>query len=41
MRQHRERLTGTDQVLQDRAAAFSDPPPTTEHLLGIDVTEVD
>jgi predicted MFS family arabinose efflux permease len=41
MRQHRERLTGTDQVLQDRAAAFSDPPPTTEHLLGVDVTEVD
>jgi MFS family permease len=41
MRQHRERLTGTDQVLQDRAAAFSDPPPTTEHLLGVEVTEVD
>jgi hypothetical protein len=39
MRQHQDRLTRRDQSHQEAAAAFSDPPPKTEHLLGVEVTE--
>jgi hypothetical protein len=41
MRQHRERLTGRDHAHHEAASAFSDPPPKTKHLLGVEVTETD
>jgi MFS family permease len=37
LRQHRERLTGTDLQYHDDAAALSDPPPQTDHYLAADV----
>jgi len=39
MRQHRDRLTRRDHAHLETATAFSDPPPKTEHLLGVEVTE--
>jgi MFS family permease len=33
LRQHAGRLTATDQVIEETALAFSDPPPRAEHLL--------
>jgi hypothetical protein len=39
LRQHRERLTGTDRKYHDDAAALSDPPPQTDHYLAADVHE--
>jgi MFS family permease len=37
LRQHRERQTGFDQQHEEQAAALSDPPPQTRHLLAADV----
>ena len=37
VRQHRERQTATDTDFHDAAFALSDPPPTTEHYLAVDV----
>jgi MFS family permease len=37
VRQHRERQTATDVDFHDAAFALSDPPPTTEHYLAVDV----
>lgn len=37
LRQHRERLTGTDLQYHDDAAALSDPRPQTDHYLAADV----
>jgi len=39
LRQHNERLTGTDQQYEDQADALSNPPPVTTHLLGADVSD--
>jgi MFS family permease len=39
LRQHRERLTGTDLQYHDDAAALSDPRPQTDHYLTADVHE--
>ena len=33
LRQHEGRLTATDQVVEEAALAFSDPPVSTDHLL--------
>jgi hypothetical protein len=37
VRQHRERQTATDLDFHDAAFALSDPPPTTEHYLAVDI----
>jgi len=37
LRQHQERQTGFDRQYQEQAAALSDPPPQTRHLLAADV----
>jgi MFS family permease len=34
LRQHHERQTGADRQYAEQAAALSDPPPATRHLLG-------
>jgi MFS family permease len=39
LRQHRERLTGTDLQYHEDAASLSDPRPQTEHYLAADVHE--
>ena len=39
LRQHNERLTGTDQQYEEQADALSNPPPVTTHLLGADVSD--
>jgi hypothetical protein len=39
LRQHAERLTGADRLVQERATALSDPPPQTSHLLAADVDD--
>ncbi len=39
LRQHTERLTGTDRQYEEQAEALSDPPPQTSHLLAADVRE--
>jgi Transmembrane secretion effector len=39
LRQHQERQTATDLHYHDDAAAFSDPPPQTEHYLATDIRE--
>ena len=36
LRQHRERLTGTDLAYEDEAKALSETPPQTWHLLPTD-----
>jgi hypothetical protein len=33
LRQHHERLTGTDQEYQDKAARLSEEPPRTSHMI--------
>jgi quinol monooxygenase YgiN len=33
LRQHEDRLTATDQVVEEAALAFSDPPAYGDHLL--------
>lgn len=33
LRQHEGRLTGTDQIVEEAALAFSHPPATADHLL--------
>lgn len=37
LRQHRDRQTATDIDFHDTAFALSDPPPTTEHFLAVDI----
>jgi predicted MFS family arabinose efflux permease len=39
LRQHRERLTGTDQSYEEEAKRLSDEPPQTWHLLPVDLEE--
>jgi hypothetical protein len=39
LRQHRERLTGTDLQYHDDAAALSDPRPQTDHYLTATIHE--
>jgi predicted MFS family arabinose efflux permease len=39
LRQHNDRLTGTDWAFEQQANALSDPPPQTSHLLGVEVQE--
>jgi MFS family permease len=36
LRQHTDRLTGTDRQYEEQAEALSDPPPQTSHLLSVD-----
>ncbi len=35
LRQHAERLTGTDQALEERAIALADGPPEVQHLISV------
>ena len=35
LRQHGERLTGTDQALEERAIALADGPPEVQHLFSV------
>ena len=35
LRQHGERLTGTDQALEERAIALADGPPEVQHLISV------
>ena len=37
LRQHTDRLTGTDEAYLDQARALSDPPPRTSHLIAADI----
>jgi hypothetical protein len=37
LRQHRDRLTGTDRAFEKLADSLSNPPPETRHLLGAEV----
>ena len=37
LRQHTERLTGTDRQYEREADALSDPPPRISHLIGADL----
>jgi MFS family permease len=37
LRQHHERLSGSDRQFQEDADAMSDPPPQTSHLIAADV----
>ena len=39
LRQHRERQTGADRQHEEQAAALSDPPPQTTHLLAAGVPD--
>jgi len=39
LRQHRERVTGTDDQFRDAAARLSDPPPLVEHYVAAAVPE--
>jgi hypothetical protein len=41
MRQHADRLTGTDQLYEEEARAFSDPPEETSHLIAVEVPDYD
>lgn len=36
LRQHRDRLTGTDRTFEEQATALSDPPPETSHLIAVE-----
>jgi hypothetical protein len=39
LRQHRERLTGFDQLHEEQAEALSNPPAQTAHLLAVDLPD--
>jgi MFS family permease len=39
MRQHTERLTGSDQQYGEEAQAFSDPPEETSHLIAVELPD--
>jgi hypothetical protein len=39
MRQHSDRLTGTDQQYEEEAEAFSDPPVETSHLIAVELPD--
>jgi hypothetical protein len=39
LRQHRDRLTGTDRAFEKLADSLSNPPPETRHLLGAEVPD--
>jgi predicted MFS family arabinose efflux permease len=41
MRQHAERLTGTDRQYEEEAQAFSDPPEETSHLIAVELPNYD
>jgi MFS family permease len=41
MRQHADRLTGTDRQYEEEAEAFSDPPEETSHLIAVDLPDPD
>ena len=41
MRQHADRLTGTDQQYEEEAKAFSDPPEETSHLIAVELPDYD
>jgi hypothetical protein len=41
MRQHADRLTGTDQHYEEEARALSDPPEETSHLIAVEVPDDD
>ena len=41
MRQHAERLTGTDRQYEEEAQAFSDPPEETSHLIAVELPDYD
>jgi MFS family permease len=41
MRQHTDRLTGTDKQIEDEATALSDSPEETSHLIAVDVPDDD
>jgi hypothetical protein len=36
LRQHHDRLTGTDRDYEEQAKALSDPPPEVSHLISVD-----
>ena len=39
LRQHSDRLTGTDQQYEEEAEAFSDPPEETSHLIAVELPD--
>jgi MFS family permease len=39
LRQHRDRLTGTDRQFEEQADALSDPPPQTSHFISANVQD--
>jgi hypothetical protein len=39
LRQHTDRLTGTDSAYLDYARSLSDPEPTTSHLIAAEVPD--
>jgi MFS family permease len=41
MRQHGDRLTGTDQQYEEAAKALSDPPGEASHLIAVDLPDYD
>jgi len=41
LRQHADRLTGTDQQYEEEAEAFSDRPTDTSHLIAVELPEYD
>lgn len=41
LRQHADRLTGTDQQYEEEAKAFSDPTVDTSHLIAVELPEYD
>ena len=41
LRQHADRLTGTDQQYEEEAEAFSDRPTDTSHLIAVELPEID
>jgi MFS family permease len=41
MRQHAERLTGSDRQYEEEAKAFSNPPEETSHLIAVELPDYD
>jgi len=41
LRQHSERLTGTDQQYEQEAESFTAAPPETSHLIAVDLPDID